>query len=83
MGSACRAVATVRPQQLSIRNVLGARILAIEEGSNMSVELLLDVDGKHLRARITRDALDELDLAVGKEVYALVKSVALEGSLGA
>jgi molybdate transport system ATP-binding protein len=77
------AVATVRPERLSIRNVLGARIVAIEEGANMNVELLLDVDGKHLRARITRDALDELDLAVGREVYALVKSVALEGSLGA
>ena len=77
------AVATVRPERLSIRNVLGARILAIEESHNMNVELLLDVDGKHLRARITRDALDELDLTVGREVYALVKSVALEGSLGA
>lgn len=77
------AIATVRPEKLSIRNVLHARILAIEAGENMNVELKLDVDGKHLRARITRDALEELDLAVGREVYALVKSVALEGSLGA
>jgi molybdopterin-binding protein len=48
----------------------------------MNVELLLDVDGEHLRATITRDALEELDLSVGREVFALVKSVALESSLG-
>jgi len=76
------AIATVRPEKLSIRNVLTARILAIEAGSNMNVELLLDVDGERLRARITRDALEELELAVGREVFALVKSVALESSLG-
>jgi molybdate transport system ATP-binding protein len=49
----------------------------------MNVELLLDVDGEHLRARITRDALEELELNVGRDVFALVKSVALESSLGA
>ena len=75
------AVATIRPEKLSIRNVLVARILSIEPGSNMNVELLLDVDGTHLRARITRDALEELGLSAGSEVFALVKSVALEGSL--
>jgi molybdate transport system ATP-binding protein len=74
-------VATIRPEKLSIRNVLAARILSIEPGSNMNVELLLDVDGTHLRARITRDALEELGLSPGREVFALVKSVALEGSL--
>jgi molybdate transport system ATP-binding protein len=76
------AIATVRPEKLSIRNVLLGSIKLIEIGSNMNVELLLDVDGEHLRARITRDALEELELAVGREVFALIKSVALESSLG-
>ena len=58
------------------------RIILVEPGPSMNVELLLDVDGEHLRARITRDALKELDLSVGREVFALVKSVALESSLG-
>jgi molybdate transport system ATP-binding protein len=75
------AIATVRPEKISIRNVLVGRIRLIEHGSNMNVELLLDVDGEHLRARITRDALDELGLSAGDEVFALVKSVALESSL--
>ena len=76
------AIATARPEKLSIRNVLLGRIRLIEHGANMNVELLLDIDGEHLRARITRDALEELDLAVDREVFALVKSVALESSLG-
>ena len=76
------AIATVRPEKLSIRNVLVGRIRQIEPGVNMNVELLLDVDGEHLRARITRDALEELELSPGREVFALVKSVALESSLG-
>jgi molybdate transport system ATP-binding protein len=76
------AIATVRPEKLSIRNVLVGRIRLIEPGANMNVELLLDVDGEHLRARITRDALEELELSVGRDVFALIKSVALESSLG-
>jgi molybdate transport system ATP-binding protein len=76
------AIATARPEKLSIRNVLVARVVSIETGSNPNVEVLLEVDGKHLRARITQDALEELDLVPGREVYALIKSVALEGSLG-
>ena len=76
------AIATVRPEKLSIRNILVGRIQLIEPGLNMNVELLLDIDGEHLRARITRDALEELELSPGREVFALVKSVALESSLG-
>jgi len=75
------AIATLRPLKLSIRNILVARILHIEAGANLNVELLLDVDGEHIRSRITRDALDELGLAVGQEVFALIKSVALASSL--
>jgi molybdate transport system ATP-binding protein len=77
------AIATVRPEKLSIRNVLTARILKVETGENLNVELLLGVDGEHLRARITQDALEELELYAGREVFALVKSVALESTLGA
>jgi molybdate transport system ATP-binding protein len=76
------AIATSKPQHLSIRNVLITRILRIEPGTGMNVELLLDVEGEHLRSRITREACDELELAAGQQVFALVKSVALETSLG-
>jgi len=75
------AIATQRPQHLSIRNVLNARILRIDLDASVYVELLLAVDEQHLRARITRDALDELGLKPEQSVFALVKSVALESTL--
>jgi molybdopterin-binding protein len=45
------------------------------------VELLLEVEGQHLRSRITRDALEDLRLEKGANVFALLKSVALESSV--
>jgi molybdate transport system ATP-binding protein len=75
------AIATVRPQHLSIRNILSATILRIDAVAPGNVELLLDVDGERLRSRITRDALEELQLETGLAVFALVKSVALESTL--
>jgi molybdate transport system ATP-binding protein len=75
------ALATERPRGLSIRNVLPATILAIDTGETLDVEVLLDLDGQHLRSRITRDALEELKLAPGTRVFALIKSVALESTL--
>ncbi len=75
------AIATERPRHLSIRNVLAAKILRIERSAMGNVELLLDVEGERLRSRITRDACDELELRVDQNVFALIKSVALESTL--
>jgi molybdate transport system ATP-binding protein len=75
------AIATLQPRQLSIRNILAAEILQIGAGAGVNVELLLDVDGQRVRSRITRDALEELDLRPGQQVFALIKSVALESTL--
>ncbi|HET7130902.1 MAG TPA: molybdenum ABC transporter ATP-binding protein [Gammaproteobacteria bacterium] len=75
------AVATVQPRDISIRNVLGAEILRVDLDASVYAELLLGVDGQHLRARITRGALEELALRPGQHVYALIKSVALESTL--
>jgi molybdate transport system ATP-binding protein len=75
------ALATRRPTHLSIRNVLTGRILRIEQAASLSVDVVLDVDGQYLRARITRDAATELELAAGQEVFGLIKSIALENTL--
>jgi molybdate transport system ATP-binding protein len=75
------ALATRRPSHLSIRNVLAGRILRIERETTLNVDIVVDVAGQHLRSRITLDALDELGLVPGQEVFALVKSIALESSL--
>ena len=74
------ALATERPRGLSIRNVLQARILRIDADEPINVDVLLEVDGQHLRSRITRDALEDLELKVGQPVFALIKSVALEST---
>lgn len=75
------AIATRRPSHLSIRNVLAGRILRIERETALNADVVIDVAGQHLRSRITLDALDELGLAPDQEVFALIKSVALESDL--
>ena len=75
------AIARERPERLSIRNVLPAMLVSIEFTESPFVELLLDVHGRHLRSRVTREAVDELGLREGQEVFALIKSVAFEGRL--
>jgi molybdate transport system ATP-binding protein len=75
------AIATVRPEQLSIRNILAATILRIDLDASVNAELVLGIDGQLLRSRITRDALHELGLRTNQQVFALIKSVALENTL--
>ena len=74
------AVATTRPGNLSIRNVLEGTVAElVTDPDSPFAEVLVDVGGQHLRARITRAAADELGLEEGQPVYALVKSVSLDG----
>jgi len=75
------AIAIREPEGLSIRNVLEARIVKIDAAAPVLTEILLDVGGQHLRAEITREAATELRLEPGKDVYALIKSVAIDRSL--
>jgi len=72
------ALGTRRPKGLSIRNVLPARILEVAPEEGAFAEVLLDLAGQRLRARVTRASAAELGLKAGAEVYALVKSVAVE-----
>jgi molybdate transport system ATP-binding protein len=72
-------VATERPRDLSIRSVLTGRIGAIEQedGPLAAVTIDLPVHG-HVVALVTRMAVDELRLAPGRDVFALIKTVALD-----
>ncbi|KAA0910094.1 molybdenum ABC transporter ATP-binding protein [Aquicoccus porphyridii] len=73
------SLARTRPEGLSIRNMLEARVLALEpEAGSAFAEVLLDIGGQHLRARITRAAVQEMGLAQGQPVVALIKSVAFD-----
>ena len=71
-------VASLLLAQLSVRTVLEGTVETIEaDGPSASVTLVLKGDGR-LVASLTRKSADELSLAAGKNVFALVKSVALD-----
>ncbi len=77
------AVATEEPKGLSIRNLLPGIIERLEaDPETGSAELLIDIGGQRLRARLTLASVEELTLTEGRSVYALIKSVGLEGSVG-
>ena len=65
-------VAVDRPQRVSARNILSARIQGIHRVED-SVLLFTDV-GAPLMVEITPEALDSLELHEGQDVYLLIKS---------
>ncbi|BET11147.1 molybdenum ABC transporter ATP-binding protein [Pandoraea sputorum] len=77
------AVATSAPVDTSVLNVLPATIMTLRDlGDSVEVDATLQghrgLDrGTVLRARITRLSADQLQLYPGREVYLLIKSVAL------
>jgi molybdate transport system ATP-binding protein len=75
-------LALAPPVGLSIRNSFAARVVEIAPESGPNVDLRLDIGtDAHpvmLWARITRRALEELQLAPGSRLHALVKTVALD-----
>jgi molybdate transport system ATP-binding protein len=73
------ALATQRPEWISVRNILSGRVSEIvEEPHTAFAEVLVDIGGARLRSRLTRQAVAELELEIGKPVFALVKSVTFD-----
>ena len=76
------AVATQRPEGLSIRNVLPGRITdLVRESESGSVEAFIQLREDRIRARLTLAAVEDLGLEIGSAVFALVKSVSFERGL--
>jgi molybdate transport system ATP-binding protein len=71
-------IATVRPDGLSALNVLAGRVVALDGAGEGSVDVALDCGGVRLAARLTRKSIATLRLEPGREVYAVIKSVALD-----
>jgi molybdate transport system ATP-binding protein len=71
-------IATQDVEHLSIRNKLACTLMRAKYENTPYVDLLLDVESQSLRATITRDAYDELNLSEGLQVFALIKSAALD-----
>lgn len=73
------ALALAPPEKTSFQNVLAGRVLAVQHGGGAFSDVSVSIDGQLLVARITRRACDALALDVEKPVFALVKSVAIDG----
>ncbi|MDB5366488.1 MAG: molybdenum transporter ATP-binding protein [Rhodospirillales bacterium] len=74
------AIATSAPAGLSIRNVLPAIVTAITPHGAHEYFVSLRVGDSALTARVSRAAVAELTLSPGRDVWALVKSVALHAA---
>lgn len=72
------ALAVGDPGRVSIRNRLAGTVTAIAEGRPPSVTVRLDIAGDPLIANVTREAVQELELGVGTNVIALIKSAAFD-----
>jgi molybdate transport system ATP-binding protein len=66
------------PPDLSALNVLPGVVSAVGVGEGPIVDIRLDCNGEALLARLTRYSVERLGIAPGAQVYALVKSVALD-----
>ena len=75
-------IATEAPRGLSVRNVLPACVRKLAPRPDGSVLIELDCGGQRLLAAVSRGAVGELALADGREVFALVKSVAIDAPAG-
>ena len=72
-------LATSRPENLSVRNVMIgtiARIVADDEDTDL---VYVDIGGVAVLARVTRAASESLALRSGLQVWVLVKSVSIRG----
>jgi molybdate transport system ATP-binding protein len=75
-------LATERPAHLSIRNSFAGKVVEVAPARGPEIDLKLDIGSAAepvmLWARITQRACQELQLAPGKPIFALVKTVALD-----
>jgi molybdate transport system ATP-binding protein len=71
-------LATVEPVGISIRNRLNATVRELQPRDDGLVTVWLQTGEQALAARITCEAAEELALAPGMAVFALIKSVALD-----
>lgn len=72
------AIASTPLPGASIRNQIPTRIIEISHETGPYAEVRLDANGAALVARVLRVTVRDLDLQPGQQVYALIKSVALD-----
>jgi molybdate transport system ATP-binding protein len=71
-------LAVTRPTEISALNILAGRVEAIVPIEEAALEVQLRLRDERLLARVTRRSGTMLGLAPGREVFALIKSVAID-----
>ena len=71
-------IALAPPDGLSALNVLPGTVAEIGHAEGPIVEIRLDCAGEALIARLTRRSVEGLGLAPGRQVYAVIKSIAFD-----
>jgi len=72
------SLALARPAAMSIVNILEGEIAAFSAEDGPIVDVRLRVGDASLLARITRRSRDQMALAEGQRVYALIKAVSFD-----
>ena len=72
------SIALDAPRRISIQNVLRGRVANIGPARNGVVDLSVAVGAVMLRSRVTQRAAEQLALAPGLDVYAMIKAVSLD-----
>lgn len=70
-------VADRAPEGLSALNVLPGKVIALREGHGPGVIVQIECGADRLLARITRRSAEALNLAPGRPVYAVIKTVSI------
>jgi molybdate transport system ATP-binding protein len=72
------SLASKRPVDISILNVLPGRVIAVDADAGPVVDVQLAIGNAALNARITRRSMRQLGIRVGQDVFALVKAVSFD-----
>jgi molybdate transport system ATP-binding protein len=72
------SIAIEEPRGVSVLNCLRGRVAEVGSEPGASVDVRIDVAGTPLLARVTRYSAERLQLAPGREVWAMVKAVSLD-----
>ncbi|AZO02280.1 MULTISPECIES: molybdenum ABC transporter ATP-binding protein [unclassified Mesorhizobium] len=73
-------IATERPAGLSALNILAGTITAVRPGIGPTVEIAIDCNGAIVLARITEQSKHTLRLALGQQVFAVIKTVSFDSA---
>jgi molybdate transport system ATP-binding protein len=73
------AISLSRPMDVSITNRLPGHLVSLTRGDGPFVEAAIDIGGPVLQALITTESASRLGLEPGLKVWALIKSVAVDG----